>query len=303
MGIEMHRAALSPDGQRLAYAKGRRVANLYRAPLLDDRPATWTDATQMTFDEAEYESVDVSGDGRLVVASDRLGNWDLWTLSAAGGDLRQLTTDAGMDAYPRWSADGHDVVFVSSRSGHREVWTMPAEGGPARQQTRDEFESIWPDYSPVGDEIVKEERGRGLGVVSSSDGRVRRLTEHPGDETPDWSPDGRWVAFDSDRDGVRHLWRVPASGGQPERLTDGKDSLARWSRNGKQIYYFRLTDRTPQVWVLSVDNRRTRPITALSGKRGVLGGLGLAADEKFIYFPWVQTRSEIWVADIVEPQN
>ncbi len=78
MGIEMHRAALSPDGQRLAYAKGRRVANLYRAPLLADRPATWTDATQMTFDEAEYESVDVSGDGRLVVASDRLGNWDLW---------------------------------------------------------------------------------------------------------------------------------------------------------------------------------------------------------------------------------
>jgi eukaryotic-like serine/threonine-protein kinase len=303
MGIEMHRAAISPDGKRLAYARGRRVANLYRAPLLADRPATWADAAQLTFDEAEYESLDVSGDGRIVVSSDRLGNWDLWTLPAAGGDLRQLTTDAAMDAYPRWSPNVQDVVFVSSRSGHREVWAMPAEGGPARQLTRGEFESVWPDYSRAGDEIVKEEPGRGLGIVSSSDGRVRRLTEHPGDATPDWSPDGRWVVFDSDRNGVYHLWRIPASGGQPERLTDGEDGTARWSRDGKQIYFYRAIDGVNQVWALSVASRKTRPITALSGRRGAFNGLGLAADEKFIYFSWEEGGADIWVADIVEPQN
>ena len=76
--------------------RGRRVANLYRAPLLADRPATWADATQLTFDEAENESVDVPGDGRLVVGSDRLGNWGIWTLPAAGGDLRRLSTDAAI---------------------------------------------------------------------------------------------------------------------------------------------------------------------------------------------------------------
>jgi Tol biopolymer transport system component len=304
MGVEMQRAALSPDGKKLAFARGRRVANIYRAPLLADRPATWADATQLTFDEAENESIDVSGDGRLVVGSDRLGNWGLWTLPSAGGDLRRLTTDAAMDAFSaRWSPDGHDVVFVSTRSGHREVWTMPAEGGPARQLTRDEFENIKPDYSPAGDEIVKEEHGRGLGILSLSDGRTRRLTEGTRDGTPDWSPDGRWVAFDSDIAGVNGIWRVPASGGPTERLTDGEDFIPRWSGDGKQIFFCRTIDRANQIWALSLDSRRTRPVTALTGRRGVMPGTSLAVDEKSIYFNWLQTRAEIWVADIVEPQH
>jgi Tol biopolymer transport system component len=111
------------------------------------------------------------------------------------------------------------------------------------------------------------------------------------------------VVFDSDRDGVYHLWRIPASGGQPERLTDGEDGTARWSRDGKQIYFYRAIDGVNQVWALSVASRKTRPITALSGRRGAFNGLGLAADEKFIYFSWEEGGADIWVADIVEPKN
>src|SRR5262249_6222469 len=73
-GIEMINAVFSADGKKLAYSKGRKVRNVFRAPILPDRLATWADIKQLTFDEADFESVDVSRDGRLVLSSDRSGN-------------------------------------------------------------------------------------------------------------------------------------------------------------------------------------------------------------------------------------
>ncbi len=51
-GIVIRHAAFSPDGEKLAYSRGRRVANIWRAPILADRPVEWNDAQQVTFDQA-----------------------------------------------------------------------------------------------------------------------------------------------------------------------------------------------------------------------------------------------------------
>ncbi|MFO7734338.1 MAG: protein kinase [Candidatus Aminicenantes bacterium] len=295
-GLEVLHAALSADGRKLAFTKGRTLRNVFRAPLLVDRRATWADASQLTFDEAEYESVDVSRDGRLLVSTDRSGNWDVWTMSDGGRDPQQLTTDPGVDAGPRWSPDGRRVAFYSTRTGNREVWIMPVDGGPARQMTRGKAESMFPAWAPDGGEIVKH--GDGLAVLSVQDGRERRLTDGGG--YGDWSPDGRWVAFEWSRSGVTRIWRIPASGGTPEPLTKGEGRLARWSIDGKRIYFIGLGDRLNNVWSLSLESREERPVIALAGKRGRLGTLGLATDGRFIYFTWEEKRGDIWVADIVQ---
>ena len=74
-GVGMIRASLAPDGARLTYSRGRRVAHVWRVPILDDRPATWDDAEQLTFDQAFIEFLDVSLDGTtLLFSSDRNGN-------------------------------------------------------------------------------------------------------------------------------------------------------------------------------------------------------------------------------------
>ena len=88
-GVGIRRsAAFSPDAMKLAYSKGRRVANVWRVPISDDRPATWVDATQITFDEAYTEFVDVSRDGKhLLLTSDRTGNAEIWMLPAEGGEM------------------------------------------------------------------------------------------------------------------------------------------------------------------------------------------------------------------------
>lgn len=298
-GIEMIHAVLGMDGRKLAYTKGRIVRNVFRAPLLPDRPATWADTTQLTFDEAAIESVDISRDGRFVVSSDRSGNWDLYLLSPSGGDLQQLTTDPAIDAGPRWKPDAGELAFYSSQTGHREVWVMPVGGGPARQLTRGESESLDPDWSPNGQEIIKE--GDGLCILPAQGGQERVLTNEPGDLHPDWSPDGKWVAFDSSRGGARRLWRIPSSGGEPERITQGAGQYPRWSPDEKRVYFIGYGDRRNNVWALSINSREERPVTALAGKRGALGRLGLATDGRNIYFTWEESRGDIWVADIVQP--
>ncbi len=300
-GIEMIHAGLGTDGQKLAYTKGRIVRNVFRAPLLNDRPATWADTTQLTFDEAAIESIDISRDGRFVVSSDRSGNWDLYLLSASGGDLQQLTTDPAIDAGPRWMPDGSELAFYSSQTGHREVWVMPIGGGPARQLTSGESESLDPDWSPNGQEIIKE--GDGLYILPAQGGQERVLTNESGDLHPDWSPDGRWVVFDSSRGGARRLWRISASGGQPERITKGAGQYPRWSPDGKRVYFLGYEDRKNNVWALTIDSREEWPVTALTGRRGALGRLGLAIDGQNIYFTWEESRGDIWVADIVQPQG
>jgi Tol biopolymer transport system component len=300
-GIEMTRVALSANGQKLAYAKGRNVRNLFRTPIGAGRPATWADATQLTFDEAEVESVNVSRDGRLLISSDRSGNWDIYMLSPGSGDLQQLTTDPGVDAGPRWKPDGTEVLFYSTRSGHREIWVMPAGGGAARQITHGDAESFYPCWSPDGRMIVKE--GDGISIVDPQTGQERRLTDNNLDIHPAWSPDGRWIVFTSKRSGANYLWRIPAAGGQPEQLTNKMAYMLQWTPDGKRIYYIGVGDIKDDIWSITLADRKEQPATALAGRRGALGDLGLGTDGRFLYFTWEEARGDIWVADIVKSPN
>jgi Tol biopolymer transport system component len=93
------------------------------------------------------------------------------------------------------------------------------------------------------------------------------------------------------------VWQIPASGGQVEQLAKGAAGIARWSPDGKQIYFVGLRAQANN-WQLSLSNRDERPITDLAGKRGNLGGPGLATDGRYIYFTWEDPLGDIWVADI-----
>jgi len=298
-GIEMSHISFCADGRRMAYSRGRTSCNLFRASLHTGRPVTWADTMPLTFDEATFESVDVSRDGRLLISSDRGGNWDIWMLPAAGGELQQVTTDPGVDGCPRWKPDGSAFVFHSTRTGHREVWTMPVGGGPPRQVTRGEAESSYPTWSPDGREIAL--RNNGIVIVAEEGGRERRLSTNPNDWESDWSPDGRWIVFNSVRDGTPGQWLVPAAGGEPERLTKGEGSWPRWSRDGTEIYFIGRGALANNVWAVSIAGRKERQVTALTGRRGVLGGLALAVDARYLYFAWEEGHGDIWVADIVQP--
>jgi Tol biopolymer transport system component len=300
-GLGITSAALSPDGTKLAYAKGGRFANVWRVPILDDREATWSDAEQLTVDQAFVEFTDVSADGkRLVVNSNRTGNPDLWVLPASGGAMQPLTAGPEADWRPVWSPDGGTIAFYSSRQGNRDIYTMPSEGGPARQLTTNEGGDIMPSWSPDGTEIAYVSIRAGnydVWVMSAEGENQRRLTEHAGmDNMPAWSPDGQWIAYASQR----AIWRISPEGGDPERLTDGGFN-PKWDPNGETIYFRDNGIGTPteSLCAIDIEDRRKRLVADLSQKRGSLGSFSLSTDGSYLYFTWEEKLGDIWVMDVV----
>src|SRR5258708_38970260 len=102
------------------------------------------------------------------------------------------------------------------------------------------------DLSPDGTRVVftvtepvkAAARQRNIWMLDVASGQVRQLTfSARSDASPRWAPDGRSVAFLSDRDGVAQLYLLPMSGGEAEKLTDRKESIGsfRWSPDGRRI--------------------------------------------------------------------
>jgi Tol biopolymer transport system component/DNA-binding winged helix-turn-helix (wHTH) protein len=305
VGIGMQSVALTADGRKLAYSKGRSVANVFRVPVLADREATWEDAEQMTFDQAYIAMLDLSVDGRhLFVSSDRGGNADLWRVPVGGKDFTQLTTDRSQDWAPRLSPDGDRIAFYSYRTGNRSIWIMPAEGGQAVRLTDGSSANMFPSWSPDGRNIVfySDRQGNVDVFVMPAEGTdVRQMTDDPAsDYFPQWSPDGEWIVYTSFRaDTDNRLWRVPAAGGTPEPMM--RDSghpppaLFRWSEDGKAIYFLRGDDN---IWSLRLKDRSERRLTRLSGKAGSRGPYSLAVGGGYLYFTWKRDIGDIWTMDV-----
>jgi len=295
-GIGMRNAALSPDGTRVAYSQGRRVANLWRVPLRPDRAATWADATQITFDQAYIEFADVSPDGRqLAVSSDRTGSIDLWVLPSGGGELRQVTSDRGAEWSPRWSPDGTVIAFYASRSGNRDIWTLPVAGGSWTQLTTNPGADLIPSWSPDGREIVHLSARDGTSYVwvTPAHGGAGREVARAFLSGGKWSPDGRTIAFLSENGvGLRS-----ADGRGPVSIIDAPAAQLIWSADGS-LFLAGRGDEGNNVYRVSATGRDKRPLTDLRGRRGGLVPNSLASDGRYLYFAWQEDLGDIWIADL-----
>ena len=308
-GVEILSASFSADGKKVAYSKGRRISNVWRVPILEDRVATWNDADQITHDQSFIEFVDVSPDGtELAVSSDRSGEPDLWILPSSGGEMRSLTTDPTPDWHPDYSPDGNQILFYAYRSGNRDLWVVPAAGGAARQLTFHEARDSYPTWSPDGTRIAFDSWRSGtqdIWLMTLASGATQRLTMDPRPErAPTWSPDGKWIAFGlaqrnpggSSRSSK--FWRIPADGGEPELL--GTGNFARFSPDGRSLYVTNIDDGAGNVWAIDPETKAARAVTDLEGRPGGLGQIALATDGDYIYFTWMVDISDIWVADVVD---
>jgi Tol biopolymer transport system component len=309
-GTEILRLAFSADGSKLAYSRGRFIiSNLWSVPIFSDRPATWADAKQLTFDESNVEFVDVSPDGkRLLASSDKSGNPDLWMLPADGGEMQQVTNDPTPDWRGDFSPDGRTIGFYSYRSGYRELWLMPVDGGPARQLTSDREDNYFSGWSPDGREValVSSRGGRDqIWIQPVSGGPARLLVDHPGfDAHPSWSPDGKSIAFAWSNNAPARLYRVPATGGTPVPLTKDFGWFARWAPDGKHVYFTtpgqRRTGGGSNIWSVSVEDGVERQMTDFTGKRGRVAPTALATDGRRLFFGWTDQSVHIWTADVAD---
>jgi serine/threonine-protein kinase len=116
----------SPDGSTIAYQGVNPQGNepgLYLAPFGGG------EARRLTDHESDRTPIFSPNGAQLAYMSTRNGNWDIYTISAAGGSPRQLTTNSGSDGLPTWSPDGSRIAYVSDTGGSWAIYTIPAGGG------------------------------------------------------------------------------------------------------------------------------------------------------------------------------
>jgi len=163
------------------------------------------------------------------------GNPDIYLIRDDGGNIRRLTTTGSIESTPEWSPNGREIAFTSGRSGTPQIYVMDAEGSNVRRISHD---GNWNDdavFSPIGDEIAYTSRVNGrfqIRVANLLTGESRIIAGEGSNEQPTWSPDGKWIAFQSNRSGRWQVYRMRADGtDKPLQLTlTGENKEPDWSK-------------------------------------------------------------------------
>jgi Tol biopolymer transport system component len=233
-------------------------------------PAGGGAAERLTNDIFEDRKPDVSPDGkRIVFESNRDGNPGLWTLDTAGEPRLLLAHPADADAHPRFSPDGKRIVFASNReekTRQTDLWTVSPDGSNLRRLTSVEGLKGRPTWFSDNTRIIFESnRNGGWGLWAlEPDGRVAPLPRPTPSMRPAWSPDGWWLAYQSQRGGNQDLYLTQMKTGQERRLTTdpAREGDPAWSRDSRRIAFVSDRAGTDDIWTMPASGEG--PETALT---------------------------------------
>jgi tricorn protease len=267
-------AAFSPDGKRLAYSplfrdfrtwkryQGGWAQDLYLYDLAtnDAKPFATTVRTErdpMWIGNAVY------------FASDRDGTLNLYSYDLATEAVAMLTSSTTWDV--RWPSSDDVSRIVYEMDGELRVFDVRAKAdqalsifvpndGVAKRPSRRSVEKNVEDFdlSPKGERAVVVARGD-VFTVPIEKGPTRNLTNtsNAHDKWARWSPDGKRVAFLSDRSGEDEVWLVDQAGGKPEQVTTGGQAMRyapEWSAEGTHLAF---SDKDGKLYVVTLADRKT----------------------------------------------
>jgi Tol biopolymer transport system component/DNA-binding winged helix-turn-helix (wHTH) protein len=286
--------AYSPDGRMLAFLHNtgsRRLSRLYIVPA-DARGLPSGSPRRIDTGSAGFTDLDWSADGRSLICAGSSGlvrvtassgrveplpfpdgaqltvalhgnrmiyarpfhDTDIFRVAGPNGlePVTRLISSTRSESAPQYSADGTRIAFVSDGTGWDEIW-------------------------------VADNNGQGAHPITSFQG--------PNVGSPRWSPDGRWIAFDSAAGAHAGIYLVAAQGGAPRRVTAAAISCVRpsWSHDGQWIYHGSDQSGDWNIWKMAPQGGQPVQITRNGGREAFEAPGG-----EFVYFTKTPPECGIW---------
>ncbi len=236
---------------------------------------------------------------------------EIWLVDASGKDSRRV--GPGSDA--SWSPDGRRLAFTWEVEGNVDIYYMDIDGGGVTRLTRDSAEDSRASWSPDGSMIAFNSDRSGSDQVwrSNVDAgewgyNLTQLTEDTHHNRVNnflsWSPDGRWIAFeaDRDRDDPEIYLANAVDGSNQQRLTFTRalDEVPSWSPSGAEILFSSDMHDEPQsgtydIYIMNVDGSAQRRLTTTPGAASYPS---MSADSRRIAYSYQSGEGgdmEIWI--------
>ena len=228
-GVALARGGAGDNNGRILFVSNRDDPNLEVYSMNPDGSGV----TRLTYIPSLEEYPVLSPDGKRIAFASNLDEPDgseIYVMNADGTGITRLTFSTGFDIQPVWSKDGKRIAFASTRDA----------------------------VDPLSSVFVTQE----IYVMDADGSNATRLTNRPGgDYSPSWSPDGKRIAFASDRagTGTNDVYVMNADGSQVSRITtvEALDVISlSWAARGKQIAF-----STGQVYVVNDDGTQLTKLT------------------------------------------
>jgi serine/threonine-protein kinase len=246
--------ATTPDNGAAEFAVSETGTLLFITPNVPGqllRRLSWVDRQgkeePLALAPARYADPRISPDGTRV-ALDILGaNRDIWIWNLERPSLTKLTSGPTEDLVPVWSLDGRRLFFASDRSGNFDVYSQAADGA-----TRERVEFAGPgfqvpmSFTPDGTRLLVNEDFKDLSMLNlARSDRLEPLLHSEFNEIlGEVSPDGNWIAYESDESGDRFeifLRPFPNVSGRREKVSIDGGRYPLWGPKGSgELFYVDL---------------------------------------------------------------
>ncbi len=291
--------SFSPDGGKIAYLETSqefRTWKRYRGGW--SLPIAIYDLKKNTYEElpktAGMDMFPMWHGNSIYFISDREGVMNLFSYDLASKQTKKLTDYQEFDI--KWPSLGPDAIVYENGGllyeynlASGKTRNLPIEVRAEDIEARPEFKSVAQNIggltiSPSGARAVVEARGN-IFTVPAEHGSVRTLTtEHSSahELNPAWSPDGKWIAYLSDKTGEYEVYTRPQMGGDETRITsDG--GIYRfgptWSPDSKKLAYW---DKSNQLWYVSLDDKK--PVLVDTSDYGLINDASWSPDSLWLAY-------------------